>query len=94
MNRRGACGLGDGEDFVHRQVGASRRAFTKAMGLIGLQDVQARGIGFGVHGNACHLQFAQGAQDAAGDGATVGNQDFFEHGITPGGDAGRPAVFR
>lgn len=94
MDRGGACGLGDGEDFFHCQVGAGGCAFTKAVGLVGLQDVQARGIGFGIYGNTCNLQFAQGAQDAAGNGATVGNQDFFEHGITPGGDAGRPAVFR
>ena len=63
------------------------------MGFIGVQDVQAGGIGFGVNGNAVDLQVAQGTQDAAGNGATVGNQDFFEHGITPEGDAGRPAVF-
>lgn len=94
MDRRGAGGLGDGEDFVDRQVGAGRCAFTEAVGFIGLQNVQARGIGFGVHGDAVDVQFTQGAQDAAGNGATVGNQDFFEHGIDPGGDAGRPAVFR
>ncbi|MNM96992.1 hypothetical protein D3C81_1094870 [compost metagenome] len=94
MDRGGAGGLGDGEDLVHRQVSSSRCTLTEAVGFIGLQDVQAGGIGFGVHGNALHLQFTQGPQDAAGNGATVGNQDFFEHGITPDGDAGRPAVFR
>ena len=94
MNRRGASGLGDGEDFVDRQISAGGRAVTEAVGFIGVQDVQAGGIGFGVNGNALDLQVAQGTQDAAGNGATVGNQDFFEHGITPEGDAGRPAVFR
>jgi hypothetical protein len=71
------------------------------VGFIGLQNVQTGGIGFRVNGNALDLQLTQGAQDATGNGATVGNQDFFEHGITPGGDnasastwdAGRPAVF-
>ena len=102
MDRRGAGCPGDGENLVDGQVRASGSAFAEAVSFIGLQDVQAGSVSFGIHGDAFDLQFTQGAQNAAGNGATVGNQDFFEHGITPGGDcasastwdAGRPAVFR
>lgn len=94
MDRCGASGFGDGEDLFDGQIGAGRCAFTKAVGFVRLQDVQAGGIGFGVHRDAFDVQFTQGAQNAAGNRATVGNQDFFEHGKTPEGDAGRPAVFR
>ncbi|MCY1423665.1 hypothetical protein D9M71_393850 [compost metagenome] len=86
MDRRGAAGFGDGEDFIDRQVRAGGGAFPEAVRLVGLQDVQAGRVGFRVNGDPLHVQFTQGPQDAAGNGATVGNQDFFEHGITPGGD--------
>ena len=99
MNRRGATGFGRGEYFLHRQIGAGRRAFAQAAGFVGLLDMQAGGIGFGIHRHALDRKLAQGAQDAAGDGATVGDQQFFEHGKTPQADAysalswdaGRPA---
>ncbi|MNN49839.1 hypothetical protein D3C81_1643900 [compost metagenome] len=93
MDRRGARRFSDSEDFIDCQVSAGGCAFTEAVGFVGLQDVQAGGIGFGVDGSTLYFELTQGAQDAAGNGATVGNQDFFKHGITPDGDAGRPAVF-
>ncbi len=79
MDRGGSGGFCDGEDFIHGQISASGSAFTEAVGLKGLQDVQAGGIGFGVNGNALDLQFTQGTQDATGNGAAVGNKDFFSN---------------
>jgi len=94
MNGGGAALFGDSEDFVDRQIGRGRRAFAEAVRFSGLGDVQAGSVGFGVHRDAFGLQHIDRAQDATGNRATVGDQDFFEHGITPEGGAGRPAVFR
>ncbi len=88
VDRRGAAGPGDGENPVDHQVGLRRRPLTQGEGLVGLLDMQAGRVGFGVHGHAADLQFPQGAQDAAGDGATVGDQQFFEHGVTLEGHGG------
>ncbi|KPC32750.1 Uncharacterized protein ABJ99_1603 [Pseudomonas syringae pv. cilantro] len=85
MNGFGAAGVGvgDGEDLVHRQIRPGRAAFAQAVGFVGLHQVQAGSVGFGIHRHAVDLQAAQGPQDAAGNGATVGDQQFVEHGITP-----------
>ncbi|KPB21503.1 Uncharacterized protein AC518_4386 [Pseudomonas syringae pv. syringae] len=83
MNGFGAAGVGDGEDLVHRQIGSGCATFAQAVGFVGLHQVQAGSVGFGIHRHALDLQGAQGPQDAAGNGATVGDQQFVEHGITP-----------
>ncbi len=83
MNGFGAAGVGDGEDLVHRQIRPGRTAFAQAVGFVGLHQVQAGSVGFGIHRHAFDLQGAQSPQDAAGNGATIGNQQFVEHGITP-----------
>ncbi|MNN73792.1 hypothetical protein D3C81_1899410 [compost metagenome] len=56
MDRRGAALLGDGENFVDRQIRAGSGAFTEAVRFIGVQNVQAGGVGFGIHGHAFDLQ--------------------------------------
>ncbi len=83
MNGSGTAGFGDGEDLVHRQISSRCAAFAQAVGFVGLHQVQACGVGFGIHRHTFHLQGAQGPQDTAGNGATVGDQQFVEHGITP-----------
>src|SRR5690606_33447624 len=65
------------------QIGLGSRAFAQAVGLIGLLQVQAGDVGLGVHGDALDVQLAQGAQDAAGNGAAVGDQEFVEHSRCP-----------
>ncbi|OSN17060.1 hypothetical protein BV360_02747 [Pseudomonas syringae pv. actinidiae] len=100
MNGVGAAGFGDGEDLVHRQIRPGRTAFAQAVGFVGLHQVQAGGVGFAIHRHTFDLQRAQGPQNAAGNGATVGDQQFVEHGITPETqtrsvscwEAGRPAI--
>ena len=71
--------FGDSEDLLDHQIGAGGRAFAEAKGFIGLLDMQAGGVGLGVHGHAFDVERAQGTQDAAGDGAAVGDQEFVEH---------------
>ena len=88
----GATGLGDGENLLHDQVGVGGRAFAEAVGLVGLLDMQAGGVGLGVHGHAAYAQFMESTQDAAGDGAAVGDQQCVEHGCFP--RKGRRAVPR
>ncbi|MNN31936.1 hypothetical protein D3C81_1456430 [compost metagenome] len=79
MDGGGAAFAGGGEDLVDHQVGAGGGAFAEAEGFVGLLDVQAGGVGFGVDGDAAYAQFMKSTQDAAGDGAAVGDQEFFEH---------------
>ncbi len=83
MNGVGAAGFGDGEDLVHRQIRPGRTAFSQAVGFVGLHQVQAGGVGFAIHRHTFDLQRAQGPQNAAGNGATVGDQQFVKHGIPP-----------
>ncbi|MNF76970.1 hypothetical protein D3C85_1118640 [compost metagenome] len=86
VNCLGAASLGHGENLVHGQIGVGGGPFTQAVGLVGFEDVPAGGIGFAVDGNALDVQRVQGTQDAASDGAAVGNQQGIEHGRTPGGE--------
>ncbi|MNQ47166.1 hypothetical protein D3C85_610020 [compost metagenome] len=87
----GAALSGDFEDLVHYQIGGRGRAFAEAERLVGLLQVQAGGVGLGVDGYTLHIEGAQGTQDAAGDGAAVGDQEFFKHGGGHHAVAGRPA---
>ena len=48
MDRLGAAGFGDGKNFIHRQISAGRAAFAEAMGFVGLKNMQAGGVSFGV----------------------------------------------
>ncbi len=70
-----AGSLGDLQDPVGAQValGGGRRA--EQHGLVGLAHVADAGVGFGIHGHAMHAQCFERADDAAGDGAAVGDQD-------------------
>ncbi len=70
---------GNAENLLHHQIGLRCRAFAQAVGLVGLLDMQAGGVGLGVDGHAFHIQGAQRTQDAAGNGAAVGDQKFVEH---------------
>ncbi len=79
----GATLPGGVEDLLHHQVRVGGRAIAEAQGLVGLLDMQAGGIGFGVNRDAFDLKGAQGTQDAASNGAAVGDQEFVEHGGRP-----------
>ncbi|MCY1344045.1 hypothetical protein D9M69_300730 [compost metagenome] len=94
VNGGGAGLLGDIQNLVDHQVGAGGRAFAKAEGFIGLLDMQAGGVGFGVHRHALDVEGTQGAQDAAGNGAAVGDQEFVEHCRTLERDDGPSRLIR
>ena len=60
-------------------VGGGRRA--DVHGLVGLADMQRLGVGVRIDGDGRHAQTARGADDPTGDFASIGDQDFFEHGV-------------
>ena len=74
VDRPGAALLRGGNDLLRGQIGLRRRAVAEAEGFIGVADMQTAQVGFGIDGDALHLHRAQGAQNAAGNRAAVGNQ--------------------
>ena len=79
MDRVGAGDLGGADDRRHAQiaVGAARRADADV--LVGEADVQRVLVGLGVDGDGLDAELAAGADDAQGDLAAVGDEDFLEH---------------
>ena len=76
MNGFGAGLFGGGENGVNVEIPA--RA-TDGDGFVGLAHEERFGVDFRVDGNAPHAHLAQGANDAAGNGAAVGDEDFLKH---------------
>ena len=66
-------------DALHRQVAAADGRRTDANRLIGQGHMGRISIGFGIDRHGAHPHQAQGADDAAGNRAPVGNKNFFEH---------------
>ena len=77
-----AGGPRGGEDRVGVEVALRGRGRADAHRLVGLADMGRVGVGFGVDRDAAQAELAQRAQDAAGDGAAVGDQDGVEHRVT------------
>ena len=81
MDRVGTAFERHAEDVVNAEIGRHRaKARANAVGLIRFETVQAEFVFFGKH---CHRAFAQlvgGTQDADGDLAAIGDQDFGEFG--------------
>ncbi len=48
-------------------------------GFVGHLDVQRLAIGVGIDGDRLDAHLARGLDDAAGDLAAIGNEDFLEH---------------
>ena len=69
-----------GADY-RRNIEIAARAFggTNADGLIGESHVQAVAIGFRVYSHGLDAQVLAGADDANGDFASIGDQDFLKH---------------
>ena len=76
MDGLGPGALRGGEDRGDVQIAAD---VAQTYGLIGLADVQRVAIGFGVNGDARGAHFSQSADDAAGDGSAIGNENFVEY---------------
>ena len=75
-------GVGDFGRADHRrniQIAARALGRADADGFVGKTRVQAVAVGFRVHRHRADAQILAGADDAQGDFAAVGDQNFFEH---------------
>ena len=84
MNGIGAGLFGDADDFINAQISRhGAEPLADAIGLVGLETVQAEFVFFGVDSDRLFAHFIGRAHDANGDLATVGDQDFLElgHGV-------------
>ncbi len=73
----GAGGLGGLEDGVDIEVGGGHGGRSDRVDLVGDTGVKCVQVGLRGHGHACDTQFATGLDDADGDFAAVGDEDFF-----------------
>ena len=83
VHRVGAAARGDGDQLVDVQVGVGRALAVQAIGLVGQAHVQRVDVGVGVDRHRLHAVVGAGANDAHGDLAAVGDQDFL-HGVPKG----------
>ena len=80
MHRLGAGRLARGDDLVGDQIGFGRRRRPDMHRLIGhLHKGRAR-VGVRIDRDGSDAHAARGLDDAAGDFAAIGDQDFLEHG--------------
>ena len=74
------AGLGDGgEDGFKGEIALGGGRGAEEDGFVSFKDVEGVAVGFRVNGDGSNAHAAQGAEDASGDGAAVGDEDFFEH---------------
>ena len=71
--------LGCGNDLVSHQIRLARGRRPQQHGLVGHLHVAGIAVGFGIHRHGGNAHFLGRGDDAAGDLATVGNQNFREH---------------
>ena len=90
VHRLGAGLPGRLEHGVGVAVALRRGGRADRHGLVGLADVGQAGVGLGVHRDRAQAHPLDGADDAAGDLASVGD----EHGLEHGGLASRSDVVR
>ena len=74
---------GGGQHGLDVEVALPRRGGPDAHRLVGLPDMGRACIGIGEDGHGSDAHPAQGADDPAGDGAAVGDQDLVEHASHP-----------
>ena len=77
VHRVGTGGLGGGQQLVHAQIAVGRRIAAERIGRGGLTHMQGIGIGVGIHRDGLNAHAVRGGDDAAGDFAAVGDEDFF-----------------
>ena len=98
MDGLGATGMSYLNDFLPVEVAVLGGCRTNPIGLIGLLDVKRLLVGIGVDGYSLDSQFLAcrrliflpslgakflaGTDNAAGDFASVGDEDFIEHGVS------------
>jgi len=75
----GAGALRRGHELFDVEVAPGGLGLAKEHGFVRLQDMQAEGVGLGIHGNRENPHFLAGPDDPEGNFAPVGNQHFFKH---------------
>ena len=80
MNSIGVGNLGRRNERRNVEVALPAGGRSNAHGLVGEAHVQALLIGRGIHGHRLNAHLAAGTNNAEGNLAPVGNQDFLEHG--------------
>src|SRR5271168_2539608 len=66
--------------FFDAKITLARGRGADGIGFVGQADVERFAVDFAENRHAANAQLAAGAQDAHGDFAAIGNQDFPEHG--------------
>ena len=79
MDRIGAGAFGCVDDPVAKKVAFANRCGTDVYRLISQFHVHRVAVCIGKNSNRFDAQFTRGADDAAGDFASVCNQDFLDH---------------
>ena len=79
MHRLGARALAGVDDFLDQQIGLRGRRRADMHGLVGHFDMQRVGVRVGINGDRGDAQPPGGLNDAAGDLATIGDQNFTKH---------------
>ena len=72
--------LGGTDDAVDLEIAIRTGSRADANGLVRELDMEAVDIGLGVDGYGLDTQFLTSPDDAKCDLASIGDQDFFEHG--------------
>ena len=67
------------EDAIAAEIAFARGRGPDAVGLVAGCDVQRTRIGLGIDSDGADAEATRGARDAAGDLATVGDEDLVEH---------------
>ena len=80
MNGVGFDAFGQVDDSPGVQESLDRTGAYQ-IGFMGFLDVNRRGFAFGIDCSGGDIEFATGPDDPHGDLTTIGNEDFFEHGL-------------
>ena len=79
MNRVHAFFLGDGNDALDVEIRGDRSlVLADEIRLVRLESVQAEAVGLRVDGDGAQIQFRARAENADGNLATVGSEEFFK----------------
>jgi hypothetical protein len=72
-----------GDDGVDIEIALLDRSGADGHSLVGIEHGPGETIRFGINRDGRHAETAQRTDNATGDFAPVGDQDFLEHGLMP-----------
>ena len=81
MHAIGAALANRVQDGIGVEVTLCSGLATEGIGLVGKSHMQGIAIELGIYGNRRDSHFSGGADDSDGDFASIGYQDFFQHGL-------------